>query len=51
MPLYRLYNNGFARGEDSNHRYVIDGSVVPAMQSAGWTSEGAVMCVEKLALP
>jgi hypothetical protein len=38
-PVYRFYNNGFARN-DSNHRYSVDSSAMPAP----WTREGVVFC-------
>ncbi|MBP8297867.1 MAG: hypothetical protein KAX84_17280 [Burkholderiales bacterium] len=48
VPLYRAYNDGFAQGIDSNHRFGIDLSLADGMREAGWIGEGAVMCVEKL---
>jgi len=44
VPVYRAYNNGFARGVDSNHR--ITGSLTAIQQavSRGWTNEGVAMC-------
>lgn len=44
VPVYRAYNNGLARGIDSNHRI---GTSLAAMQQVvarGWTLEGIVMC-------
>jgi hypothetical protein len=43
-PVYRYYNNGFARGEDSNHRLSADPAQNASMEAAGWTNEGVVMC-------
>ncbi len=43
VPVYRVYNNGFARG-DSHHRYTIQPSEVARLVTAGWSSEGVVMC-------
>ncbi|MDP4028716.1 MAG: fibronectin type III domain-containing protein [Gallionella sp.] len=42
--IYRLYNNGFSRGEDSNHRYTSLTGEYQRLQSAGWDGEGVVMC-------
>ncbi len=42
-PVYRVYNNGFVRG-DSHHRYTTLQSEVNKLTAAGWTSEGVVMC-------
>ncbi len=44
MPIYRAYNNGFAKGKDSNHRLSTSLSVMFGQVSKGWTIEGAVMC-------
>ncbi|MET1077936.1 MAG: hypothetical protein ABWY06_07935 [Pseudomonas sp.] len=44
QAVYRLYNNGFAKGEDSNHRFVTDASVIPKMVEEGWLDEGVNMC-------
>jgi Repeat of unknown function (DUF5648) len=41
IPVYRAYNNGFARN-DSNHRYSTDQAALKAM--TGWTIEGVVFC-------
>jgi hypothetical protein len=40
-----LYNNGFARGVDSNHRYVTDAALYTQMQERGWFGEGIAFCV------
>ncbi|MBK7472218.1 MAG: hypothetical protein IPI73_18025 [Betaproteobacteria bacterium] len=45
LPVYRAYNNGYARGIDSNHRYVLDQSLLTPLRAAGWISEGAMFCV------
>jgi uncharacterized delta-60 repeat protein len=42
-PVHRIYNNR-ARQGDSNHRYVVDASLVPAMTSRGWAYEAVVFC-------
>ena len=44
LPVYRAYNNGFARGIDSNHRITSNRSDYLQTVSAGWTGEGVVMC-------
>jgi hypothetical protein len=43
LPIYRAYNNGFARN-DSNHRYTTRIAIYNQMIGAGWNGEGAVMC-------
>ena len=43
-PVYRFYNNGFARGIDSDHRYVTSPSDVLEMYGRGWTYEGVAFC-------
>ncbi len=45
QPVYRAYNGGFARGEDSNHRYVTDPALLEPMVLEGWVDEGVVFCV------
>jgi|GEM_PF-2485960 len=45
QPVYRAYNGGFARGEDSNHRYVTDPALLEPMVQEGWVDEGVVFCV------
>lgn len=44
VPVYRAYNNGFARGIDSNHRITSSQAVIADMVARGWISEGVVMC-------
>lgn len=44
LPVYRAYNNGFARGVDSNHRFTTDVPVYQQMIASGWIGEGIVMC-------
>lgn len=46
-PVYRAYNNGFARGIDSNHRYSTDLAVIQQMTAQGWLDEGVVMCIPR----
>lgn len=42
--LYRLYNDGFASGEGSNHRYVDDSDLRALMVDRAWIGEGNAMC-------
>lgn len=44
-PIYRLYNRGFERGIDSNHRYTDSSAVADAMVKAGWVKEGIAFCL------
>ena len=44
MTVYRVYN-GRWRENDSNHRFTAKRGIVDAMVAAGWTDEGAAMCV------
>ena len=44
LPVYRFYNNGFARRIDSNHRYVTQQSDVLEMYGKGWNYEGVAFC-------
>jgi len=46
IPVYRLYNRGFERGIDSNHRYTTKREIVEAMKQQGWAEEGVAWCVE-----
>lgn len=43
VPVYRLYNNGFA-SNDSNHRYTTRTSTYYQQAALGWSKEGPVMC-------
>jgi hypothetical protein len=43
-PVYRAYNNGFARGVDSNHRISADQAAITQVITRGWINEGVVMC-------
>jgi len=43
-PVYRVYNNGFVRGEDSNHRYFTDLNLLNPMLDEGWLDEGVSFC-------
>jgi uncharacterized protein (DUF1800 family) len=42
-PVYRSYNNGFARN-DSNHRFTVDATVFSRSASFGYVREGVAMC-------
>jgi hypothetical protein len=43
-PVYRAYNNGNARGIDSNHRITANLSAIKEVEARGWVNEGIVMC-------
>lgn len=43
-PVYRAYNNGFARGIVSNHRITSNLASYQQSVSSGWIGEGVVMC-------
>jgi hypothetical protein len=45
VPVWRAYNNGYARGSDSNHRYVLDPALLEPLRVRGWITEGIVFCV------
>jgi mono/diheme cytochrome c family protein len=47
VPIYRAYNNGFAKGEDSNHRITSDLAAYQQLLTLGWNGEGIVMCAPK----
>ncbi|MBK9608063.1 MAG: CotH kinase family protein [Betaproteobacteria bacterium] len=44
VPIYRAYNNGFARRVDSNHRISPRMTDIQQVVTRGWTYEGIVMC-------
>ncbi|CAG9933905.1 hypothetical protein [Candidatus Nitrotoga arctica] len=44
VPVYRAYNNGFAQGIDSNHRFSSDAAAIQEVVMRGWINEGVVMC-------
>jgi probable HAF family extracellular repeat protein len=48
VPIYRLYNNGFAQGIDSNHRCTPDLVTVNQMIRNGWIFEGVAFCARSL---
>jgi len=43
-PVYRVYNNGFTRGVDSNHRITSSTAAIQEVVTRGWVNEGVVMC-------
>ena len=43
-PVYRAYNNGFARRVDSNHRISSATAAIQEVVARGWIDEGIVMC-------
>ena len=45
VPIWRAYNDGFAHGVDSNHRYVVDKSLLAPLIANGWKDEGIAFCV------
>ena len=44
VPVYRAYNNGQARGIDSNHRITTNRTAIDQVVARGWIDEGVVMC-------
>jgi hypothetical protein len=46
QPVWRAFNDGPARGLESNHRYGTDHDLIAGMASAGWIVEGIVFCVD-----
>ncbi|BBJ24377.1 hypothetical protein W01_23040 [Candidatus Nitrotoga sp. AM1P] len=44
VPVYRAYNNGFARGVDSNHRLSSSAAAIQEVVMRDWINEGVVMC-------
>jgi hypothetical protein len=44
VPVYRAYNNGVARGVDSNHRITTSAAGIQEVVARGWVSEGVVLC-------
>ncbi|MDH5264252.1 MAG: hypothetical protein OEX21_05820 [Betaproteobacteria bacterium] len=44
QPVSRVYNNGFASGEGSNHRFVDDDTLRQLMVDRSWVFEGVVLC-------
>jgi len=44
VPVYRAYNDGQARGIDSNHRITTSVQAIDDVVARGWKAEGIVMC-------
>ena len=44
QAVYRAYNNGYARGVDSNHRITTSAAAIQQVVNRGWSNEGVVMC-------
>jgi hypothetical protein len=44
VAVYRAYNNGFAKGIDSNHRITANKAAYDTQVAKGWIGEGVVMC-------
>jgi hypothetical protein len=49
VPVYRAYNNGFAKGIDSNHRITSNFAAYQQTIATGSIGEGIVMCAPPLA--
>ena len=45
--VYRAYNNGSARGIDSNHRLTTNRTAIDQVVSRGWVDEGVAMCAPR----
>ncbi len=43
-PVFRAYNNGYARGIDSNHRVTRSTQAIREVVLRGWVNEGVAMC-------
>lgn len=46
LPVWRAYNNGQARGIDSNHRYARHPAAIQEVVARGWINEGVMMCAQ-----
>src|SRR5258706_654947 len=46
VPVHRAYNNGFARGIDSNHRITSDVAAIAEVVARGWSDQGVVICAQ-----
>jgi hypothetical protein len=51
VPVYRAYNNGFAKGIDSNHRITSNYAAYLQTVAAGSIGEGVVMCAPPIPIP
>ena len=47
VPVYRAYNNGFARRIDSNHRLTTNRTAIDQVVARGWVDEGIAMCAPR----
>jgi hypothetical protein len=47
QPVYRAYNNGAARGIDSNHRITTNRTAIDQVVGRGWVDEGVAMCAPR----
>jgi len=47
QPVFRAYNDGFARGVDSNHRFTTDFTAYQQTVAMGWIGEGVAMCAPR----
>ena len=47
VPVYRAYNNGSARGIDSNHRITTNRTAIEQVLARGWIDEGIAMCAPR----
>lgn len=47
IPVYRAYNNGAAKGIDSNHRITTNKASYDAQIAKGWAGEGVVICTPR----
>lgn len=47
VPVYRAYNNGYARGIDANHRITASATAYQQALASGWIGEGVVMCAPR----
>ena len=47
VPVYRAYNNGSARGIDSNHRLTTNRTAIDQVIARGWVDEGIAMCAPR----
>jgi hypothetical protein len=45
VPVHRAYNDGFAKGKDGNHRYVLNRELLAPLIAQGWKEEGVAFCV------
>ena len=47
VPVYRAYNNGSARGIESNHRLTTNRTAIEQVVGRGWVDEGIAMCAPR----